>query len=358
MVRIVNNVRPTGAVVLRTLETNGGMISTGGSLVTRRKRMLLTATRRRRISFLFRTTITKTVPVVHPVGRYLTMGSVSRIINVIGNAAGCVLAGVARRKVSFSSTLRGTRRLKFTRTSPASSMRNLSTNHGMTVVTSVTFRSEMMFPGMFARKVAGVATGSVRCTGRFSDIVGLLNMTRGARDKVRMNICPVVVRGRRPLTSMESSFGTIFIRKSTTSSTVFCKHNTKRFPATDTIVKSIVSITEGVTCNYGKEVDYAYCGGLPMGSVKSIGGGFFVHVRMAGRPNILTTITRMFNGRGIDVAEIIRRRARPRRTRLIVMARDIGRGCVGRTLRRLLTLPDVLRIDDVVHRCWSRRKRG
>lgn len=352
IVRLVNKVGPTGRCVLSTLGTNGRMISTGGSLVTMRNRRLLSTTRRDGISFLFRTTMTNNVPVVEPLGRYLTKGRVARIVNVMGKAAGFVLAGVARRNVRFGSTLTLTARLKCTRTSPATSVRNLSTKHGMTVLTSITFGSHIMFGSMCARKVTGVASGSVRCTGRVKHSVGLLNITEGRTSKVRTCIYPVLVPDSRPLTAMGSSCGTMFIRKSTIRSTVFFKEKTKRLPATDTIINSMFSVIEGVLTKYYNEVKYAYCGGVPIGGVRSARGHCFLHLGMRSHYNILTRVATVFTGCRIDITRVVRGSAGIRNyTRMIIVARGMERNSFEATVRRLEGESSMEGVSAVVHMC-------
>lgn len=244
IIRAVNKLRPTFRFISSLLGTNGDIMASGGRLITRGNCRLLALTSRGGMGFLFRTSMNNNVPVVHPVSRYLTTGRVSRVTNVLGNAAGFVLAVVVRRGVDFRRTLGLTRSGNCTRGSPATSIRKVSTYHGVYVLTSLYFNGRICPSDIRARNVSGVALRSITCIGSFNNIVGLLNGTehRG-NNGVSTVIYPYVIGGRDRLTSMDSMFGTVLIHNSTVNSIMFCNENTNGLPATDTIITSMVSYT-------------------------------------------------------------------------------------------------------------------
>lgn len=186
--------------------------------------------------------MTNNVPVIHPVCSSLGDGHVRRVVNVVGNAAGFVLSGVATRNSSCRSILGRTRRGNCTRTSPAGSIDNCSTTHGVTVLTALNFRSTIAFGSIRMRNVRGVTGRSVRRTARVNCIVGLLTVTHRSRSNVSLGIRPSFVHGNRPLTGISNTCGTIYIHNGYINSIVFCNRKTNSLPATDTIIDSIVGI--------------------------------------------------------------------------------------------------------------------
>lgn len=240
--RAVKKIGPTFSFAVGLLGTNGSMIASGGRLITRGKLRLLRTTGRGNMGCLFRTDINNNVPVVEPLSRYFTTGGVVNVTNVLGNAAGFVLAGVVRSSVDFRSTLRVTRRGNCTRGSPATSIRKRSTYEGIYVLTSLTFKGRICPSRIRARNVSGVALRSISCVRSAGNIVGLLNRVRCVDSSgVTTFMDPTIICGNDRLTDIHSIFGTVLIHNSTINSIYFCNHNTNGLPATSTIITSVTS---------------------------------------------------------------------------------------------------------------------
>lgn len=362
IMRILKKLRPTQSLVLGTVDRKGRIIATGGTIVTHCNDRVFATTGRTKICILLRTTINNNVPIIRPLGRTLNMGHVRTIANVVGNAAGCVLAHVRQRKNSFRSVLTSTRQLNCTRTSPSTSMSKLSTTSGVTVLTSLTFNKHVGLSRICDRKVHRIATTSVLCTGHLKFIVGLLTVTHhrtsstSAR-RLRLQMRPALIPRSRPLTSIGSICGTVLIRNSPVNRIVFFNPNTKRNPATDTIISSVLGVTTALISNRNARIAPGATGPLltyarrrcyAVDPVTGVSDQFCLQLLTRSRPKIVNGLKLYFNSRTIDLRSVIRVKVHSGITRVIVIDRRIARSDFRDTLSSVHHFPRVTDITDIL----------
>ncbi len=75
--------------------------------------------------------------------------------------------------------------------------------------------------------------------------MGLVNVVRSAPRKLITAIYPQLIPIDGPLSVMGSIFGNVVMANSTLNSDLFCNENTNGFPATSTIMTSVLSTVHG-----------------------------------------------------------------------------------------------------------------
>jgi homoserine dehydrogenase len=336
----------------------GTALEHGKSVVTANKALLAdytgelaTIAARAHVDLYFEAAVAGAIPVVRPLMQSLAGDTVQRVAGIVNGTTNFILSAMAENGDDYASTLAEAGRLGYAEADPTADVEGYDAAAKAAILASIAFHSRVTAGDVYREGISSITTddhesaASLDCTIKLLSICERIDDSMG-RQRVSARVYPALVPNSHPLASVNGAFNAVVVEAENAGRLMFYGQGAGGSPTASAVLGDLVMAARNKVHGGRGPLESTYAS-LPIAPIGDVNTRYYVSMKVADRPGVLSTVAGEFAKRRVSIATV-RQSGAGDDARLIVVTHRAPDSALSETVDALNDLDSVLSVSSVL----------
>ncbi|MGZ8179387.1 homoserine dehydrogenase [Williamsia sp. SKLECPSW1] len=336
----------------------GTALEHGKSVVTANKALLAdytgelaTIAAQARVDLYFEASVAGAIPVIRPLMQSLAGDTVQRVAGIVNGTTNFILSAMAENGDDYASTLAEAGRLGYAEADPTADVEGYDAAAKAAILASIAFHSRVTAGDVYREGISTITTddhesaATLGCTIKLLSICERIDDSMG-RQRISARVYPALVPNSHPLASVNGAFNAVVVEAENAGRLMFYGQGAGGSPTASAVMGDLVMAARNKVHGGRGPLESTYAS-LPIAPMGDVNTRYYVSMKVADRPGVLSTVAGEFSKRRVSIATV-RQEGAGDDARLIVVTHRAPDSALAETVDALNGLDSVLSVSSVL----------
>ena len=343
-----------GYGIARTLVLEA--IAAGKHVVTANKALLavhgseiFAAARAKGVVVAFEAAVAGGIPIIKALREGLTANRIEWVAGIINGTTNFILSEMRSKGLDFAVVLKEAQRLGYAEADPTFDIEGVDAAHKATIMSAIAFGIPVQFDKAHVEGITKLQAADIRYAEQLGYRIKLLGITKRRDRGIELRVHPTLIPSKRLIANVEGAMNAVVVQGDAVGTTLYYGKGAGSEPTASAVVADLVDITRLHTADPHHRVPYlafqpSELKDLPILPIAQVVTAFYLRLRVADEPGVLSKITTILADQGISIDALLQRESAEgeRQTDVIILTHDTVEGRMRDAIAQMQALPTVL----------------
>ena len=331
-------------------------IAAGKHVVTANKALLavhgteiFAAAAEKGVVVAFEAAVAGGIPIIKALREGLTANRIEWIAGIINGTTNFILSEMRSKGLDFGEVLKEAQRLGYAEADPTFDIEGVDAAHKATIMSAIAFGIPVQFAQAHVEGITKLSATDIKYAEQLGYRIKLLGITKRREQGVELRVHPTLIPSKRLIANVEGAMNAVVVQGDAVGTTLYYGKGAGSEPTASAVVADLVDITRLHTADPHHRVPYlafqpSELKDLPILPIAQVVTAFYLRLRVADEPGVLSKITTILADQGISIDALLQRESAEgeRQTDVIILTHDTVEGRMRDAIAQMQALPTVL----------------
>ncbi|GGF30808.1 homoserine dehydrogenase [Williamsia phyllosphaerae] len=351
VVELIGGIDVPRTLIATALEHGKSVVTANKALLADYTGELATLAASAKVDLYFEASVAGAIPVVRPLMQSLAGDTVQRVAGIVNGTTNFILSAMAADGEDYEVVLKEAGRLGYAEADPTADVEGYDAAAKAAILASIAFHTRVTASDVYREGISSitsddlVSAATLDCTIKLLSICERINDSSG-RERISARVYPALVPHTHPLASVNGAFNAVVVEAENAGRLMFYGQGAGGAPTASAVMGDLVMAARNKVHGGRGPLESTYAS-LPIAPMGDVNTRYYVSMKVADRPGVLSTVAGEFSKRSVSIATV-RQEGAEENARLIVVTHRAPDSALSETVDALKDLDSVLSVSSVL----------
>jgi homoserine dehydrogenase len=308
VVELMGPVEPARKAILSAFEHGKSVVTANKALLSKSAGELAQAAESAHVDLYFEAAVAGAIPVIRPLTQSLAGDTVQRVAGIVNGTTNYILSEMDSTGADYASALAEASALGYAEADPTADVEGYDAAAKAAILASIAFHTRVTADDVYREGITKVTPDDFASARALGCTIKLLSIceriiTDDGQQRVSARVYPALVPLTHPLATVNGAFNAVVVEAEAAGRLMFYGQGAGGAPTASAVTGDLVMAARNrVLGSRGpRESKYAQLAIAPMGLIPT---RYYVSMRVADKPGVLSTVAAEFAKREVSIAEV------------------------------------------------------
>lgn len=349
VVEAMGGEEPALSYMRQALSHGKSVVTANKEVVSKHGRELMEMARKNGVRFLYEASVGGGIPLIRPLKECLIANEMSMLMGILNGTTNYILTSMEDRGLESSDALREAQRLGYAESDPSSDLSGADAARKIAVLSSIAFNTEIVPGDVKTVGIGDVGLLDVRYAKELGCTVKLTAYCIRRQDRVEICVCPMLLRDDHPLAPVSGVFNAVMAEGDAVGRVMFYGQGAGGMPTASAVVGDIADVVRNRSLG-GEALGYR--GNVEILAPGEIRSRFYLRLKVADRPGVLSRISGVLGDRDISLSIVLQKTSLNGIAEIVMVTHEARSGDMEDAVLELKTCEEVAEVPCLM-RVWG-----
>ena len=354
VVELMGGIDPARELIRTALQSGKSVVTANKALLAEYTGELATAAADAKVDLYFEAAVAGAIPVVRPLMQSLAGDTVERVAGIVNGTTNFILSEMAETGADYAETLAEAGRLGYAEADPTADVEGYDAAAKAAILASIAFHTRVTAADVYREGITNVTSDDLVAAKKFDCTVKLLSICERVRgddgaQRVSARVYPALIPLSHPLATVNGAFNAVVVEAENAGRLMFYGQGAGGSPTASAVLGDMVMAARNKVHGGRGPLESTYAS-LPIASIDEVPTRYYVSMRVADKPGVLSQVANEFSKRSVSIAAVRQEGAGDDARLIVVTHREPDRAqseCVAalEDMDSVNTVSSVLRLE-------------
>jgi homoserine dehydrogenase len=315
MVELVGGLSPAKELILAAIGRGKHVVTANKALLAEQGNEIFEAARAKGVMVAFEGAVGGGIPVIKAIREGMAGNRIDGVAGIINGTCNYILTQMASKGQSFIDALLDAQRLGYAEADPTFDVEGVDAAHKLTILASIAFGMPLSFGSVAREGITKVTPQDIQIAQSLGYRIKLLGIAKRSAHGMELRVHPTLIPEDRLLAKVDGVLNSILVKGNMVGQVGFYGRGAGGDATASAVSADLVDVTRLLTAGADHFVPpLAFrpesVRELPVISIDQIESAFYLRLRVADEPGVLSKITAILAEHEISVEAILQREPR------------------------------------------------
>lgn len=312
VVELIGGISPARELIEAALARGKPVVTANKALLAEHGNRIFAAARTAGVGIGFEAAVAGGIPVIKAIREGLAGNRIDRIAGIINGTCNYILTQMQEKGEAFADALRQAQKLGYAEADPSFDIDGMDSAHKLTILASIAFGMPLDYAAVAVEGITRVTPQDIQIAQVFGYRIKLLGIAKRSAAGVELRVHPTLVPETALLAKVDGVLNSVVVRGSAVGEVGFYGRGAGGDATASAVVADLVDLarTLGTDARYtvpalAFQPDRVEA--LPLLPLAEAASAFYLRLKVADEPGVLSQLTSILARHGISVEAILQR---------------------------------------------------
>lgn len=351
VIELIGGIDPARELINAALEHGKSVVTANKALLAEYTGELSQAAEKANVDLYFEAAVAGAIPVIRPLMQSLAGDSVNRVAGIVNGTTNFILSSMAADGQDYDVVLAEAGRLGYAEADPTADVEGYDAAAKAAILASLAFHTRVTAADVYREGITHVTAADLESARKLDCTVKLLAICERVDDgagheRVSARVYPALIPLDHPLASVGGAFNAVVVESENAGRLMFYGQGAGGAPTASAVLGDTVMAARNRVFGGRGPLESTYAS-LPIAPIGDINTRYYVSMRVADRPGVLSAVAGEFSKRDVSIATV-RQQGAGEDARLVVVTHFAKDSALSKTVEALKDLDSVRNVSSVL----------
>ena len=315
VVEVIGGRAPAGELIGAAIRRGKHVVTANKALLAESGNEIFQAAREKGVMVAFEAAVGGGIPVIKAIREGMAGNRIESIAGIINGTCNYILTQMAARGQSFLDALLDAQRLGYAEVDPATDIDGVDAAHKLTILAAIAFGMPLSFKSVAIEGITKVTSQDIEIARTLGYRIKLLGLAKRSERGVELRVHPTLIPEDRLLAKVDGVLNSVLLKGNAVGQIGFYGRGAGGDATASAVAADLVDVARLLSANAGHFVPpLAFqpdaVRELPILRISEIESAYYLRLRVADEPGVLSRITAILADHQISVEAILQKEPR------------------------------------------------
>ncbi|MBE7081802.1 MAG: homoserine dehydrogenase [Clostridiales bacterium] len=287
------------------------------------------------------------VPIIRTLIDGMQANKILSIKGIINGTTNYILTKMAYEGWSYEEALKEAQRLGYAEFDPTADVEGFDATYKLSILSSLAFNKKICIENVYREGITAITKEDIAQGKEMGYTLKLLGIGKDTEKGVEVRVHPTFIKNDNPLASVNDSFNAVHLVGDAVGEIMLYGRGAGALPTGSAIVSDIIFAAKHNEYFYASFKNNAQ-GNKETKFVKDFTSKYYIRLTVKDMAGVLAKIATTFAKNNISIAEVKQVGGSDNSAQIVVNTHVCAEGAVKKTLDKLSTLPEMIKVNSVI----------
>ncbi len=315
LVELIGGKTVAREAILAALARGIPVVTANKALLAEDGNAIFEAARARNTVVAFEAAVAGGIPIIKAIREGLAGNRIDRLAGIINGTCNYILTQMAANGQPFAEALAAAQKLGYAEADPTFDIEGVDAAHKLTILASIAFGLPLSFDQLSIEGITTVTPEDIKIAQVFGYRIKLLGIAKRSSDGVELRVHPTLIPEDQLIAKVDGVLNSVLVHGNAVGQVGFYGRGAGGDPTASAVVADLVDIARAL----GADARHAVPAlgfqpeavrALPVLPIRQVESAFYLRIRVADEPGVLSQLTAILAAHDISVEAILQREPR------------------------------------------------
>ncbi len=301
--------------ILAAVQRGKPVVTANKALLAEDGNELFAAARKQGVAIAFEAAVAGGIPIIKAIREGLAGNSIEQLAGIINGTCNYILTQMAANGESFAAALAAAQKLGYAEADPTFDIEGVDAAHKLTILASIAFGMPLSFGQVAVEGITQVTPEDIKIAQVFGYRVKLLGIAKRSDTGVELRVHPTLVPEDQLIAKVDGVLNAVLVHGNAVGQVGFYGRGAGGDATASAVVADLVDIARALggdsrhaVPSLGFQAEAVRS--LPVLPIREVESAFYLRLRVADEPGVLSKLTAILAAHDISVEAILQREPR------------------------------------------------
>lgn len=343
LVELIGGTDDALALVGTALRAGKSVVTANKALIAEHGQDLFQLAEQTGQQLAFEASVAGSIPIIKVMRESLAGNEIEAVVGIINGTTNYILSQMSKpgSSVSFEQALAEAQRLGYAEADPTFDVEGLDAAHKLTILSAIAFGTRLRFDAIYTQGIQEIQLEDIRFAAELGYRMRHLGITRIRETGIELRVHPTLIDDKQILAQVDDVMNAVMVLSDAASQTLYCGPGAGAGPTASSVLSDLIDLSRGSTPPALGFLPEAPCD-LPALPVSQCQMSFYLRLRVADRPGVLSRITRILGDYEISIEALLQKDPEQGIATIVITTDRVVEERMDATIEKLESSTDVL----------------
>ena len=291
----------------------------------------------------FEASVAGSIPIIKVLRESLAGNEIEAVVGIINGTTNFILSQMSKpgSSVSFEQALAEAQSLGYAEADPTFDVEGLDAAHKLTILSAIAFGTRLRFDAIYTQGIQEIQLEDIRFAAELGYRLRHLGVTRIQEAGIELRVHPTLLDEKEMLAQVDDVMNAVMVMSDAASQTLYYGPGAGAGPTASSVLSDLIDISRGATMPVMGFLpgETRAIPALPIGQCQT---SFYLRLRLADRPGVLSRITRILGDYEISIEALLQKDPEQGIATIVITTDRVVEERMDVTIEKLESSTDVL----------------
>jgi homoserine dehydrogenase len=303
---------PAGELILAAIARGKSVVTANKALIAEDGNRIFEAARKAGVAVAFEAAVAGGIPIIKAIREGLAGNRIESVAGIINGTCNYILTQMTVKGEDFGDALAAAQKLGYAEADPTFDIEGVDAAHKLTILASIAFGIPLSFKSVAIEGITRVTAQDIQLAKQFGYRIKLLGIAKRTEAGVELRVQPTFVPEEALLSKVDGVLNSVLVKGNAVGQVGFYGRGAGSEATASSVVADIVDLARALT----QDARYAVPAlafqpdavkPLPIVAEAETESAYYLRLRVADEPGVLSKLTAILAAHDISVEAIIQR---------------------------------------------------
>jgi len=303
---------PAGELILAAIARGKSVVTANKALIAEDGNRIFEAARKAGVAVAFEAAVAGGIPIIKAIREGLAGNRIESVAGIINGTCNYILTQMTVKGEDFGDALAAAQKLGYAEADPTFDIEGVDAAHKLTILASIAFGIPLSFKSVAIEGITRVTAQDIQLAKQFGYRIKLLGIAKRTESGVELRVQPTFVPEEALLSKVDGVLNSVLVKGNAVGQVGFYGRGAGSEATASSVVADIVDLARALT----QDARYAVPAlafqpdavkPLPIVAEAETESAYYLRLRVADEPGVLSKLTAILAAHDISVEAIIQR---------------------------------------------------
>ncbi len=252
------------------------------------------------------------IPIIKALREGLAGNSIQWLAGIINGTGNFILTEMKEKGRDFADVLAEAQQLGYAEADPTFDVEGIDAAHKLVILAAIAFGMPLQFEGVFTEGISKIEPQDVDYAEQLGYRIKHLGVARRTNGGIELRVHPTLIPAGRLLANVNGVKNAVLVEADAVGPTLYYGAGAGAEPTASAVLADVVDLARALASDQQPTVQSlgfapAFINELPILPMEEVCSAFYLRMRAADKPGVMSDVSSIFSGSGISIEALIQK---------------------------------------------------
>ena len=246
VVEVMGGVTDARDYITRALKNGKHVVTANKDLIAQHGAELVKLAKENNCLLYFEAAVAGGIPILRTIANSMSADDITSIYGIVNGTTNYMLSQMVHQNWSYEEALKEAQRLGFAESDPTNDVEGIDAAYKMVILTQFSFGMSLNPNQVVTKGISGVTSKDIETAKSLGYVIKLLGSSEKVGEGVHVEVGPVLVPKKHPLSTVENEMNAVFIKSFGVGESMYYGPGAGAKPTATSVISDLITISKNI----------------------------------------------------------------------------------------------------------------
>ena len=246
VVEVIGGVTDAKEFISKALKKGKHVVTANKDLIAQHGLELVNLAKENNCLLYYEAAVAGGIPILRTISNSMVADEITSIYGIVNGTTNYMLSQMVNKNWSYEKALEEAQRLGFAESDPTNDVEGIDAAYKMVILTQFSFGMSIVPEQVITKGISGVTLQDIETAASLGYVIKLLGSSEKVEDGVHVEVGPVLVPKKHPLSTVENEMNAVFIKSFGVGESMYYGPGAGSNPTATSVISDLTTIAKNV----------------------------------------------------------------------------------------------------------------